>query len=155
VPHTRENREVAVRALDPAAGADEARWNGVVELQVAGRADGHDEDEYRAFTRARLADRRVLFRDGRGAWYVAIDPGSDEVVASCGVVVTDGRGRFQVVNTAASQQRRGICSRLVVEAARLARDAFGAERLVGRERLHSANTCSYPTPSQARARSPT
>jgi ribosomal protein S18 acetylase RimI-like enzyme len=130
VPHVRENGEVVVQALDPVVGVDEARWDEVVELQVAGRGEGHDADEYRSFTRARIADRRELFRDGRGAWYVAIDPAGDEVVASCGVVVTGGRGRFQVVNTAESHQRRGICSRLVVEAARRARDDFGAQRLV-------------------------
>jgi ribosomal protein S18 acetylase RimI-like enzyme len=44
-------------------------------------------------------------------------PDSDEVVASCGIVVTGERGRFQAVDTAAAYRRRGISSRLVVEAA--------------------------------------
>jgi ribosomal protein S18 acetylase RimI-like enzyme len=130
VRHSRENREVAVEALDPTIGADEARWNAVVELQVAGREDGHGEEEYRSFTRARLADRRALFRAGRGAWFAAIEPDTGEVVASCGVVVTADRGRFQVVDTAPTHRRRGICSRLVVEAASRARDDYGAERFV-------------------------
>ena len=63
-----------MRALDPAEGADDELWDAVVELQVAGRDEGHEEDGYREFSRARLADRRVLFRAGRGAWYVAVDP---------------------------------------------------------------------------------
>ena len=127
-PHPRENREVAVRMLDP--GADEELWDAVVELQVAGRQEGHDEESFREFARPRLDDRRALFRLGRGAWYVAIDPASDEVAASCGVVVTGGRGRFQVVDTALPFRRRGICSRLVVEAAQHSAEAHGAERFV-------------------------
>jgi ribosomal protein S18 acetylase RimI-like enzyme len=46
------------------------------------------------------------------------------------VVVTGDRGRLQVVNTASSHRRRGICSRLVVEAASRAREDYGAERFV-------------------------
>jgi ribosomal protein S18 acetylase RimI-like enzyme len=128
--HPRENREVVVQALDPAAGADGELWDAVVELQVAGRDDAHDEASYRAFTRARLEDRRALFRSGRGAWYVAIDPTSEEVAGSCGIVVTGGRGRFQVVDTALAHRRCGVCSRLVVEAARRAREDFGARQFV-------------------------
>jgi ribosomal protein S18 acetylase RimI-like enzyme len=129
-PHPRENRDVVVRALDPAAGADEELWDAVVELQVAGRQEGHDEQSFREFARPRLEGRRALFRLGRGAWYVAIDPASGDVAASCGIVVTGGRGRFQVVDTAVAFRRRGICSRLVVEAARHAAERHGAERFV-------------------------
>ena len=129
-PHPRENRDVVVRALDPAAGVDEELWDAVVELQVAGRQEGHDEESFREFARPRLEDRRALFRLGRGAWYVALDPASGEVAASCGIVVTGGRGRFQVVDTALAFRRRGICSRLVVEAARHSAETYGAERFV-------------------------
>jgi ribosomal protein S18 acetylase RimI-like enzyme len=127
-PHPRENGEVVVRALD--AGADGELWDAVVELQVAGRDPGHGEEEYRAFVRARLHDRRALFRAGRGAWYVAVDPASGDVAASCGVVVRGGRGRFQAVDTALAHRRRGIASRLVAEAARRAAADYGAERFV-------------------------
>jgi ribosomal protein S18 acetylase RimI-like enzyme len=70
----------------------------------------------------------VLFRSGRGAWYIALDGG--EVVGSCGVVVTGGRGRFQAVDTAPTHRRRGICSRLVVEATHRAADHYRVDRLV-------------------------
>lgn len=129
-PHPRENRDVVVQPLDPEAGADEELWDAVVELQVAGRDPGHDEDSSRSFNRSRLDDRRALFRSGRGAWYVAVDPASGDVAASCGIVVTGGRGRFQVVDTALAFRRRGICSRLIAEAARHAADVHGAERFV-------------------------
>ena len=129
-PHPRENREVEVRALDPAVGADEELWDAVVELQVAGREAGHTEADYRDFSRMRLDDRRIHFRAGRGAWYMALDPESGAVAASCGVVVTGGRGRFQAVDTALEFRRRGICSRLVVEAAQRSATVHDAERFV-------------------------
>ena len=128
--HSRANREVEVRALDPAPGADAELWDGVLELQVAGREDGHDEAGYRVFARTRLADRRRYFMAGRGDWYVALDPSSGAVAASCGIVVTDGRARYQAVDTALDYRRRGICSRLVVDAARHSAGAHGAERFV-------------------------
>lgn len=160
-PHPRENHDVVVRALDPTPGADEELWNAVVEVQVAGRDEGHAEESYRAFSRARLDDRRALFREGRGAWYVALDPERNEVAGSCGIVVTAGRGRFQVVDTALAYRRRGICSRLVVEAAQHSAVAHGATRFViaadvdyhalglyeslGFERLeHVAGVCLWP-----------
>lgn len=129
-PHARENREVAVRALDPAAGADEELWRAVIELEVADRDDVFDESGYRAYLLARYADRREQFRAGGGGWYAALDPGTGAVAASCGVVVTGSRGRFQSVGTARAYRRRGICSRLVAEAARHAAKEYGAETLV-------------------------
>jgi ribosomal protein S18 acetylase RimI-like enzyme len=125
-PHPRENREVLVRPLDP--DADEQLWDGVVELQVANRDPQHTEDTFRTFTGTRLDDLRAHFRLRRGAWYVALADGN--VVASCGVVVTGERGRFQAVDTAEAYRRRGICSRLVVEAAHRTAETYGAERFV-------------------------
>jgi ribosomal protein S18 acetylase RimI-like enzyme len=130
VAHPRENREVEVRALDSSDGADAELWAGVVEVQVAGRDEGHAEATFRDFTRTRLEERRKLFRLGRGAWYVALDPATGDVAGSCGIVVTNGRGRFQVVDTALAYRRRGICSRLVVEASAHAAEHFGAEHFV-------------------------
>jgi ribosomal protein S18 acetylase RimI-like enzyme len=128
--HARESRDVAVRPLDPAPGADDELWEAVVELQVAGRDEGHDEAGYRAFVHASRAARRAGFESRPGAWYVAIDPSSGEVAASCGIVVTDGRGRFQAVDTALAYRRRGICSRLIVDAAEHSAAVHGAERFV-------------------------
>jgi ribosomal protein S18 acetylase RimI-like enzyme len=127
-PHPRENREVTVRELDH--DGDDELWAAVLELQVAGREEGHSEEDYRAFALARLETRRELFRAGGGAWFVAIDPAGGEVAASCGVVVTAGRGRFQVVDTAEPHRRRGIATRLVAEAAHRSADRHGAERFV-------------------------
>lgn len=127
-PHPRENGEVVVHTLDPDGDSD--LWDQVVELQVASRDDHFEEQAHRDFCRRRLSDRRALFRAGRGAWYVATYPGEREVLGSCGIVVTGGRGRFQVVDTAAAHRRKGICSRLVVEAANRAAGLHGADRFV-------------------------
>lgn len=129
-PHPRENRDVAVRTVDPAEGADEELWQAVLELQTANRGDGHEEEGYLAFSRSRLRDLRAHLEAGRGAWFVAVDEASGEVAASCGVIVTGARGRFQAVDTALAYRRRGICSRLVVEAARHSTERYGAEQFV-------------------------
>jgi len=125
-PHPRANRDVGVRSLRPDSDAE--LWDELVELQVAGRDPRFDEDTHRQFSRRRVDELRDLFLAGRGAWYVALL--GDEIVGSCGVVVTNGRGRFQAVDTAAGHRRRGICSRLVVEAGQDAAATHGARRLV-------------------------
>jgi ribosomal protein S18 acetylase RimI-like enzyme len=128
--HARANRAVTVQELDPAMDADDRLWAAVVELQLQNRDPAQSEQDYRTFTRARLADLREHFRAGHGGWYVAIDLASDEVVASCGIVVKEGRGRFQLVDTALAYRRRGICSRLVIEAAQRSAAQHGADRYV-------------------------
>jgi ribosomal protein S18 acetylase RimI-like enzyme len=128
--HPRANRDVFVRPLDPSPGADAELWSAVVELQVAGREEGHSEESHRTFTLARLGDRREHFLAGRGAWYVALDPASGEVAASCGIVVTEGRARYQVVDTAEAYRRQGIASRLLVDAGRHSAQTHRAERFV-------------------------
>jgi ribosomal protein S18 acetylase RimI-like enzyme len=82
------------------------------------------------YLRRRLHDQRALFQTGRGGWYVARDPVTGEVVGSLGIVVTGGRARFQSVDTAPAHQRRGICSRLVVEAARDAAERWSVRQFV-------------------------
>jgi ribosomal protein S18 acetylase RimI-like enzyme len=130
-PHPRANAEVVVKALDPEPGGDDERhWHQVLELQAAGRDPDSSETEeaHRVFSRTRQAELRAMFRAGLGAWYVALD--GDVVAGSMGIVVTGGRARYQAVDTAVSHRRRGICSRLLVDAARHAVAAYGATRLV-------------------------
>jgi hypothetical protein len=106
--HQRENREVTVRTLDPLPAADRELWDQVLELQVTARDRRFEEQMHRGFSRHRLEDLRALFRAGRGAWFVAVDPGGREVQASCGVVVAGTRGRFQAVDTAEAHRRKGM-----------------------------------------------
>jgi ribosomal protein S18 acetylase RimI-like enzyme len=129
-PHPRADPYVEVRALRPERDSDdEPLWSQVVELWVAGRdPERYAEAAHRRYSIGRLADLRALFQAGRGAWYVALI--GDEVAGSCGVVVTDGRGRFQAVDTKERHRRRGICSRLVTEASARAANRYGATQLV-------------------------
>jgi ribosomal protein S18 acetylase RimI-like enzyme len=124
--HPRANKDVTVRALDP--DADEDLWAQVIEVQVDGRDERHEEAAHRQFARDQQAAQQQLIRAGRGAWYVALD--GEAVVGSCGVIVTDGRGRFRMVDTLATHRRRGISSRLVVDAAQHAAKHHGADRFV-------------------------
>jgi len=126
-PHPRANTDVTVRALD--VDGDEEAWAQVREIQVEARGPEHEEAAHRDFLVARMADRAARFRAAEGAWYVAeTEPG--QVVASCGMIVTDGRGRYQEVDTIESHRRLGIASRLVYDAGRDAFDRFGAKRIV-------------------------
>jgi ribosomal protein S18 acetylase RimI-like enzyme len=124
-PHARASGEVTVRALDPAPGADAEAWAGVLELQLANYPGSEGE---RQFSQQRLDDLRRLFCAGRGAWYVAL--ADHEVAGSCGIVVTAGRARFQLVDTALAHRRRGVCSRLVVDAAGHAAAHHAVDRFV-------------------------
>jgi ribosomal protein S18 acetylase RimI-like enzyme len=129
-PHPRANADVQVRALDPRPGHDEDLWGAVVEIQVADRdAERFDIDEHRAFCQVRMDDIRTLLMARAGAWYVALAAGG-EPVGSCGLIVTDGRARYQAVDTMVEHRRRGICSRLIVDAARDAAAHHGARTLV-------------------------
>lgn len=127
VAHPRANAEVTIRQLDP--HGDEELWQAAIDVQVENRDEGHEVAFHTRFVERRMADRRARFRRGDGAWFVAVTPEGD-AVAGCGVIVTDGRARFQAVDTVERARRRGIASRLVYEAGRAALDRFGAQRLV-------------------------
>jgi GNAT superfamily N-acetyltransferase len=126
--HPRENREVEVRTLNPAAGQDEDLWAQVMAIQAKEPPPGTGGEYHQRYLRERQAGQRELFRAGRGAWFVAL--GGDQVVASLGVVVTNGRARYQHVDTVVSHRRRGIASRLVVEAALLSSEAYPIDHFV-------------------------
>jgi ribosomal protein S18 acetylase RimI-like enzyme len=131
VPHPRANREVEIRALDPTPGADAALWGAALEIQLEQNAAEPDPiPDYESFARAHQRDLRELFAAGRGAWYVACDPADGAVVAGCGVVATGPRGRFQAVDTRAGHRRRGICRRLIADAAADASARHGLRDLV-------------------------
>ena len=110
--------------LDPADDAE--LWDAVIDLQLATarsvRGGGH-----RLFLERRLEGLRDHFRAGRGAWYAALTPATGEVVASCGVVVTGGRGRYQLVDTA---PRTAAAASPRASWSRPPRGGPGAEQLV-------------------------
>lgn len=128
--HPRENGEVTVRTLDPHG---DPLWDQVAAVQLDDRQQQpgqfhQDIERTRAFIDGRLRALRELFAAGRGAWYVALD--GDAVVGSLAVVVTEGRARYQHVDTLGSHRRRGIASRLVADAAVDVAARFPVEDLV-------------------------
>jgi GNAT superfamily N-acetyltransferase len=127
-PHPRENREVRVHALNPEGEQDADLWAQVIAVQAKEPPSGTGGDYHLRYLRDRQAGQRELFRAGRGAWFVALE--GDRVVASLGIVVTAGRARYQHVDTVESHRRRGIASRLVVEAARLSSEAHQIDHFV-------------------------
>lgn len=129
VPHARMHAGARVVQLDPTPGADAELWAAVTELQVATRDAGHEEAAHRRFLVDRMAGRRERFFAGDGGWFVAITE-DGTVASSCGVIVTDGRARYQNVDTAPTHRRQGLASRVVYEAGRTAIDTFGARHLV-------------------------
>jgi ribosomal protein S18 acetylase RimI-like enzyme len=130
-PHPRENREVTVVPLDARAGADAERWEQVVDIWVASsEVEPPARPERRSFVYRRLGELRGLFSAGMGSWYVALDADGGEVVGCCGIVARGPLGRFQSVDTRADWRRRGVCSRLLVEACRHSERHYAVERFV-------------------------
>jgi ribosomal protein S18 acetylase RimI-like enzyme len=127
-PPPRENRDVEVRTLTPEAGGDEELWEQVIAIQATDPPPGTGGEYHLRYLRNRQASHRELFRAGRGAWFVALD--AEQVVATLGIVVTERRARYQYVHTVDACRRRGIASRLVVEAARLSSAAHAIDHFV-------------------------
>lgn len=129
--HPRENREVMAATLDPRPGADPDLWEQVVDIWVASsEVEPGQEQARRSFIRQRLGELRALFSEGMGSWYVALEPDRGEVVGCCGIVASGPLGRFQSVDTRADWRRRGVCSRLLVEACGHSELRHAVERFV-------------------------
>ncbi len=126
-PHPRASADVEVRALDPAG--DRPLWAQVIELHVIGGLAGFDPVGQRHYAEVRMHDLRELFTARGGAWFVALD--GDTVAGSCGIVlVDDERARYQAVDTIESHRRKGICSRLLVDAAHTISERHGQRTFV-------------------------
>ena len=119
-------KEIENHHLKGLKGADAAErlWNIVQKSLPLDSAEQVDEDRL-----SHHVLRLAFCRPADRGWFVAQVP-DGEIVASCGIVVTHGRGRFQAVDTAEAHRRRGIASRIVHDVGRVAFDRFGAEQLV-------------------------
>ena len=116
--HPRENREVLVRMLDARPGMDAALWEQAHAAQLASRDGRIRLDAESEFRRRRQRELRELFGACGGGCYVALDPSGEELLASCFVVLGGTRASIHDVDTVERHRRRGICSRLLVEAVR-------------------------------------
>ena len=128
VPHARANADAECIALNPNPGCDSGRWEQVREVQYAAAPADQRNDYHRDYLKAREDGLRERLCDGDGAWYVALLDGV--VAGSLGIVVTDGRARYQTVDTAEAFRRRGVATRLVYEAAQDAIAHHAIDRFV-------------------------
>lgn len=116
-------KEAQVRRI-----AEEWEWEAVIENQVTGRDPKFSEDGYREYAIQKMRMYRAMATQGLGHWFGAFIDG--RLAGDLGLYVFDGLGRFQIVGTHPEYRRRGICGRLVHEAASFAFEHMSAERLV-------------------------
>jgi len=108
----------------------DADWQAVIDIQVSLREEGHNQDGYRRFEQLRFARYRRMSQAGRGEWFLARDRASGRVAACLGIFAEGPLARYQSVVTLPEFRRRGICSALLVHAARHALTRLGAQTLV-------------------------
>ncbi|MEZ4265116.1 MAG: GNAT family N-acetyltransferase [Myxococcota bacterium] len=124
-----------------------AEWDAAADLHVDATSgpDGVVKlDGYAEFVEERMARCRALCDGGAGFWMGAFSGG--RLVGSLGVLTDRGRGglaRYQLVVTHPHFRRRGVASHLIGAAAALARESFGARRLVISAELGSAADALY------------
>ena len=117
------NTEAVCRML-----ASDADWAAAVDVHSAEHGT-FDLAENRDFTERRMTARREQQEAGLGGWFGAFV--DDEMVCGLGLF-TDGSGlgRFQDVETVASDRRRGLASTLVHHASLVGLRDFAIRELV-------------------------
>jgi ribosomal protein S18 acetylase RimI-like enzyme len=123
-----DTSHVEIVEVDLAAQADD-----VIDLAVAADAEmaaREGVERHREFQRRQVARRERAIAAGNGV-SVGARAKDGQLVASLGVLrVNGGLGRYQQVDTHPDWRRQGICSRLLHEAARLARQRLDVGTLV-------------------------
>lgn len=122
---SRFSSDVVVAPLD-----SDARWEGAERaLTRAFEANRSGSlADLRRFVERQLARYRAMQARGLGRWFGAFVDG--EVAGALGVIRDGDVGRFQLVGTDPRHGRRGVCSTLVHDAARLAFDEMKVHTLV-------------------------
>jgi ribosomal protein S18 acetylase RimI-like enzyme len=95
--------------------------------QLMSKPTADDAASYERFTRRQFERWRRMSAAGLGDWWGAFV--GDRLAGDLGLYVQGGLGRFQAVSTHPDFRRRGVCGRLVHDAARSAL-ADGCEKLV-------------------------
>ena len=120
----RPNRTASYRAL-----STDADWDQLVDLRMAAMDEGHDADEYRRFSEAKVATIRAMTAQGHGGWFGAFEDG----VLQSGMGLfraSEGLARFQNVETRPAARGRGLAGTLVHHVSRYGLDELGAHTLV-------------------------
>ncbi|TNC74274.1 GNAT family N-acetyltransferase [Rubellimicrobium roseum] len=107
----------------------DADWDDVLALGLELAAeDGLDLARHEPFLRRRLSGQRAQAGRGLARWWGAFAGG--RLAASLGVVQGEGLARYQTVQTAPAQRRRGLASALIRRAAEAALKRDPEARLV-------------------------
>lgn len=126
-PPTRSPTPCVIRDL-----ATDADWDDWIELAVAQNAalpEGEREGSgHREFTEQSCREYRAMIDAGWGRWFGAyVD---DRLVATMGLFVRDGLGRFQAVDTHPEFRRRGLATTLLRHVSQEGFTVMGAHTLV-------------------------
>jgi len=116
------NTVVTVRQIE-----SDQEWETVVQGQLLAN-EKYEAKGFETFKRTQMANYRRMTDAGRGHWFGAFLEG--QLAANLGVFFEGDVGRFQAVVTHPDYRRRGICGRLVYEAALVAFEKFRVVTLV-------------------------
>jgi hypothetical protein len=109
--------------------SSEADWAQSVELRVACKDEGQDDDGYRVFATRKVASIRTMVEGGHGRWFGAFLDGV--LTSQLGLFrASPGLARFQSVETHPDARGRGLAGSLVHHASRYGLDELGAQTLV-------------------------
>ncbi|GAA1567036.1 hypothetical protein GCM10009804_24580 [Kribbella hippodromi] len=123
IPPKRPNTESTYRFL-----TSDDDWEQLYHQTLA-TTDLTVDEEYKEFSRRKLAAKRALVEAGHGTWFGAFD--GDRLQSSLGLMF-DGAGvaRFQNVQTSPEDRGRGLASTLVHHASTYGLTEGGAKTLV-------------------------
>ncbi|MDB4537205.1 GNAT family N-acetyltransferase [Akkermansiaceae bacterium] len=119
-----QNKDLNIRKIH-----SDQDWHAVTELQITQGCPGVSDADYRDFKTRQMNNYRASQSRGLGHWWGAFL--GDEIVGDMGLFFSpDGKmGRFQAVETAPSQRRKGVCTTLLSYLIRKAFQNEGAEEL--------------------------
>lgn len=129
------NPEVIVRTISSNKDFEKA-----IDVQTDSASDHKElsQETWKKFYTGHMAQYKKMINQGLGHWFGAFL--NDELVGSLGIFTDGNVGRFQIVSTANSQQRKGVCRTLVYESAKYAFHNMGVKTLVmvADEEYHAA-----------------
>jgi len=117
------NDEIEIRAL-----STDWEWDAALAMRMACRDLEHEEESWRVYASGRLISLRAMVNAGHGQWFGAFL--GDMMVGDLGLMVFDGVGRFQNVETHPDYRRQGVCGTLVHYAAQYGLTIMDAQVLV-------------------------
>ena len=108
IPPKNTNTNVTIRPF-----STDEDWTQWMDVELAERAPGHNEDGYRAYLTKQMKMYQNLNKKNSGSFYGAFLEG--ELVAYAGLFFKSKIGRFQNVRTKSNFRKQGICNTLLFE----------------------------------------